>query len=471
MSLTRAVAHSTILQALGRALSIALALVVFLLVARHLGVEGYGHYTTVTAFLQFFGLVVDLGLYIYLAKTLGEPGVDESRMVSNVFTLRLVSAIVILGLAPMVVLLFPYPSVVKVGVAAMSMAALFVTITQVLAGVFQKRLRAERFIIGEVVGRVLLLVVTVVAIKAGVGVVGIVWTVVLSSMVTFVITVWWARRLIPFGLQFDWTLWKQIISSTWPIALSIAFNVVYFKADTIILSLYYPAYDVGIYGAPYRVFEALISIPALFAGLLTPLLTTAYLTDRQRFGRILQRGFEALVLVAAPLVIGTQFVAGDVMRLVAPEFIASAPVLRILIVGTASIFIGYLFSNTVVVVNRQRTMVWVYAAVALSSLVLYLMIIPRFSYFGAATVTVAVESVVALAGAWVVLRTAQVRFGFGPTGRIVLAGGLMALAMWFGRNLPWAVNGLFGVAVYGVAVVALKVVDRATIRAIVMRSP
>ena len=29
---------------------------------------------------------------------------------------------------------------------------------------------------------------------------------------------------------------------TWPIALSIIFNVVYFKADTIILSLYYPAH-------------------------------------------------------------------------------------------------------------------------------------------------------------------------------------------------------------------------------------
>lgn len=471
MSLTRSVARNTLSQAVGRALSIGLALIVFFLVARHLGVEGYGYYTTVTAFLQLFGLVVDLGLYIYLAKTLGEPGVDEARMVGNVFTLRLVSATFILGLAPLLVFFFPYPPVVKVGVAAMSLSSLFVTVTQVLSGVFQQRLRMAQFIIGEVIGRLVLLGATLVAIRSAVGVLGIIWTVVLGSLVTLIVTAWWARRLVPFKLHFDGALWKQIIRSTWPIALSIMFNVIYFKADTIILSLYYPAYDVGIYGAPYRVFEALISIPALFAGLLTPLLTTAYLTDRLRFGRMLQRGYEALLLMAAPLVVGTQFVATDVMRLVAPEFAASAPVLRILIFGTAAIFIGYLFSNAVVVVNRQRVMVWVYAAVALSSMALYVATIPQFSYFGAASVTVLVESIVAIAAAWMVLRTTNVRFSLGPTARILLASGLMAAAMWLGRGLPWIINGLLGAAVYGAAVVGLKVVDKATIREIITRSP
>ncbi len=471
MSLTRSVARNTLSQAVGRALSIGLALVVFFMVARHLGVEGYGYYTTVTAFLQLFGLVVDLGLYIYLAKTLGQPGVDEARMVGNILTLRLVSATLILGLAPLLVFFFPYPSVVKVGVAAMSLSSLFVTVTQVLSGVFQQRLRAAKFIIGEVIGRLVLLGATLVAIRSGAGILGIIWTVVFGSFVAMIITAWWAYRLIPFKLGFDGGVWKQIIRSTWPIALSIMFNVIYFKADTIILSLYYPAYEVGIYGAPYRVFEALISIPALFAGLLTPLLTTAYLTDRPRFGRMLQRGFEALVLMAAPLVVGTQFVATDVMRLVAPEFAASAPVLRILVFGTAAIFIGYLFSNAVVVVNRQRAMVWVYATVAFSSVALYVATIPRFSYFGAATVTVLVESVVAVAAAWMVLRTADVRFSLSPTARILVASGLMATAMWFGRGLAWTIDGVLGVAVYAAAVVGLRVVDRATLREIITRSP
>lgn len=470
MSLTRSVAHNTFLQAIGRTVSIVIALVVFFLVARYLGVEGYGQYTIVNAFLQFFGLVVDLGLYIYLTKSLGEPDVDEQKIVGNIFTLRLLSAAVVLGIAPLLVLLFPYPSAVKAGVAVMSVSFLFVTLTQVLTGVFQKRLIMWRFILGEVLGRVVLLVATIAAIRANVGLLGVFWTLVVSSIVTFALTVLWARGLVRFQLRFDFDVWKKVVKATWPIALSIAFNVIYFKADTIILSLFHSARDVGIYGAPYRVFEALISIPAMFAGLLTPILTTAYATDRARFQRVLQRGFDILLLAAVPLVIGAQFVATDVMEFVSPGFAASGTVLRLLVFGTAAVFLGYLFSNTVVVVNRQRTMMWAYLAVALSSLVLYFLTIPKYSYFGAAGVTVLVESAVAIVSAMVVLRTANTRLSGRSFHRILVAAGVMALAMWFGRSLPWVVNGAIGTAAYAAAILVLGVVDRATIREVFSRS-
>lgn len=469
MSLTRSVAHNTFSQTFGRFASIFIALLVFVLVARHLGVSGYGSYATASAFLQFFSIVVDLGLYIYLAKTLGEPGVDEVAVTSNVFTLRLVSAVVILGFAPLVVLAFPYPAVVKLTVAVLCVSSLFVTLTQVLVGVFQKTLHAGKFILGELVGRLVLLSVTFTAIRSGVGLVGIAWVVVLSSAVTFVVTFLWARKFIRIRLVFDMALWRRILATTWPIALSIMFNVVYFKADTIILSLFYPARDVGIYGAPYKVFETFISIPAIFVGLMTPILTTAYLTDRGRFARILQRGFDTLLLVAFPLVVGTQFVARDVMQLIAPGFSASGPVFQVLVLGTGAIFLGYLFSNAIVVVNKQRTMVWVYASVALSSLVLYLLFIPRFSYFGAAAVTVAVESTVALIAARVVLRTSGVRLRAARPIRILVAALVMAGAMWLGRELAWYVNGTIGVVVYAAVAVASRAVDRSLIGEVMLR--
>lgn len=469
MSLTRSVAHNTFYQTIGRFVSILIALAVFIMVARYLGVAGYGSYATATAFLQFFSIVVDLGLYVYLAKALGEPGVDEATVTGNVFTLRLVSAVVILGFAPLVVLGFPYPATVKLAVAVLCVSSLFVTLTQVLVGVFQKTLHAGKFVLGEIVGRIVLLLATIMAIRADAGIVGIAWVVALASAVAFAATFVWANAYIRIRLRFDMARWRSIIASTWPIALSIMFNVVYFKADTIILSLFYPARDVGIYGAPYKVFETFISIPSIFVGLLTPILTTAYLTDRARFGRILQRGFEMLLLAALPLVVGTQFVARDVMELVAPGFSASGPVFQVLVFGTGAIFLGYLFSNTVVVVNKQRTMVWAYASVAAASIVLYLLLIPRFSYFGAAAVTVAVESAVALIGAAVVLRTSGVRLAGGRPMRMIAAALVMALAMWFGRGFPWYANGMIGVAAYAAAAVGFRTFDRSVAEEVLSR--
>lgn len=471
MSLTRSIAHNTIIQAVGRVISTLLTLVVFFLVARHLGVADYGLLTTATAFLQVFGLVVDLGLYIYLAKRLGEPGIDAGRVASNVFTLRLVTAAIIIGLAPLLVWWLPYPREVQLSVAVLAGSFLFVTLTQALSGIFQQALRTASFVGSEILGRVLLLAATIVAIRMGAGVIGISVTVTLGAAVTFIASWMAARRLVPVRLRFDPAAWREILRATWPIALSIGFNVIYFKADTIVLSLYHPARDVGLYGAPYRFLEALISAPAMIAGLLTPLLSSAFATDRQRFGRYLQRGFELLLFIALPLTIGTQFIATGLMRLVAPEFSESGPILQVLSLVTFSIFIGYLFSNAVVVVNRQRTIVWVYGLIAALSLVLYFSLIPKYSYFGAAWSHLVVETLMALSGAWIVLRTARVKLSFGIPGRIFLAGAIMAAVMFVGRDWPWALNGAIGGVVYLAAAFGLKVFDRSVLTEIFSRRP
>jgi O-antigen/teichoic acid export membrane protein len=469
MSLTRSIAHNTMIQIVGRVISTMLTLVVFFLVARHLGVDQYGALTTATAFLQLFGLVVDLGLYIYLAKALGDQDQRSDVIVGNVFSLRLVSAVVILGIAPLVVLAMPYPAVVKSGVVLLSLSSLAVTLTQVLAGVFQRALRTSRFIASEVLGRAVLLGATLLAIQHGAGVLGIILTVVIGSLVTFVATFLTARRIVPFKFRIDLDVWRAILKQTWPIALSIAFNVVYFKADTIILSLYHSQHDVGIYGAPYRFLEAFVSIPAMIAGLLTPLLSESFRLDQQRFGRILQRGFEMLMFLAVPLVVGTQFVAKGIMSFVAPSFADSAPVLQLLIVATGAIFLGYLFSNAVIVVNQQRRMVWAYGSIAVLSIVLYLLTIPKFSYYGAATVTILVETLIAVVSAWVVLRVSRVRLNFVIPGKTLFAGGVMAVGMFVAHGLPWVVNGMIGIFVYGAASYAFGVFDRKLLLDIVAR--
>ncbi|MFA5134917.1 MAG: polysaccharide biosynthesis C-terminal domain-containing protein [Patescibacteria group bacterium] len=90
------------------------------------------------------------------------------------------------------------------------------------------------------------------------------------------------------------------------------------------------------------------------------------------------------------------------MELVAPGFDDSAALLKVLIFATATIFIGNLFGNTVVAIGRQLTMMWVYLGVAVISLVGYLVFIPRYSYFGAAGMTVVSELLVTLAALLIV---------------------------------------------------------------------
>lgn len=466
MSLTRRIAHNTAIQIVGKVASTVLGLIVIGLVARHLGQDGYGLFVTVQTFPQFFGVVVDFGLYIVLVKRLGDPTVDKDAVVSNIFTLRLISAVTFLGLAPLAVIAFPYPDIVKIGVALTTLSILFVTLNQVLIGVFQAHLRMDRVAIAELAGRFVLLGTTVAVVALDLGLLAVLWTVALGSLANFLVTLYFVRRLIRLQFRVDIAEWRAIIRESWPIAVSIALNLIYFRADTLILSLTKPAGDVGIYGATYKVLEVLTTFPAMFAGLVLPLLSAAWaVRDRARFQRLLQRSVDFLALLAFPLVVGTAFVAEPVMVFVAgEEFRASGGALRIIMIATGAIFLGNLFGNAVVALERQRRMVWIYLAVAVTSLGANLLFIPSYSYHGAAWVRVASEVGIMLGSAVLVLRTSGTRLRWGTIGKVTLATGVMAAAIALLPTLPFVATIGVGGIVYVLALFLFRAVDRSTIR-------
>jgi len=468
MSYTRRIAHNTMLQIVGKVISTIIGLVVIAILTRYLGEEGFGHYYTVTVFLQLFGILVDLGLYIILVKKISEPNASEELYASNIFTLRLVSAIIFLGVAPFIVLFFPYPAVVKWGVVIATFSTLGVTLNQALAGIFQKHLRMDRVVIAEVVGRLVLLFGTWLAAALDAGLLWILGVVSLGSVANFLVTYWYSRRFVKIRLAFDWNIWRIVFRESWPIALSIAFNLVYFKADTIILSLKHPAAAVGIYGAANKVLEVLVTFPAMFAGLVLPLLTAAWaMTDKERFQRVLGKSFDAMAMVALPLVVGTYFIAQPIMDIIAPEFTNAAAVLRVVIISTSIIFIGNLFGNTVVALNRQRAMVWLYLMVAIISLVGYLLVIPQYSYFGAAWIRVLSEFLITVSAAILVIRYARVRLSFKAFGKATLASLVMAAVLQLLSGYNFIFSILIGTIVYGAALFFLKGVTTETIKEII----
>ncbi|MDP3964341.1 MAG: flippase [bacterium] len=469
MSLTRKIAHNTLYQIIGKLFSTAIGIVVVAMLARYLGAEGYGQYTIVIVFLQLFAVLLDLGLYIILIKKLSEPGADMEALVSNVFTLRILSAIVFLGIAPIVVLAFPYPGIVKAGIALTTLSYLFISLNQVLTGLFQKELRMGKVALAEVFGRIVLLGATAVVLWLEWQLMAVLFAVVLGSFANFLYVFISARRLVDIRLRFNWPVWLAVLRDAWPIGISVALNLIYFKADAIILSLYHPAADVGIYGATYKVLEILITLPAMFAGLVMPLLTAAYVTgDRERFRQIIQRSINFLAILALPLIVGTQFIAEPLMILVAgEEFTASGGVLRILIIATGIIFVGALFGNSVVSVNKQKPMIWMYAAAAAVSLLGYYLFIPTYSYYGAAWMTVVSEFLIMIGAYFMIHRTISLRLKYTIVWRAALATAVMAAGLWLLRDWSWYFLAISGTVIYFIVLYAIKGISTRDVKEVI----
>jgi O-antigen/teichoic acid export membrane protein len=406
MNLASKVALNTTIQLISKVISIALGLATIAIMTRYLGQEGFGQYTTVITYLSFFAVAADLGLTLVTVQMISQPAADQDEILSNLFSLRLFSALALLVIAPISIWFLPYENSIKIGVAIATASFLFPALNQILVGLFQKTLRLDKVSLAEIASRLVLFAGTFVAAQANWGLNGILWVSVASAATSFLLHYLFSMKLAKISINFNWEIWRDIIRHSWPIGLTIVFNLIYLRADTLILSLFRSANEVGIYGATYKVIDVLITIPFIFAGIVLPIMSSGWRNDKRQFKRVLQKSFDLMAILAVPLFFGAQFLADRLMTLVAGnDFAASGPVLRILILAASIIFVGTMFSHAVIAVNKQRNIIGAYFFVAVTALIGYLILIPKYSYFGAAWMTIYSELSIALASGWLVWRT------------------------------------------------------------------
>jgi O-antigen/teichoic acid export membrane protein len=432
MRLLAKVAYNTLSQAISKTIATVLGLVTVAIITRYLGTTGFGQYTTIMTFLSFFGILADLGLTLVTAQMISQPGVDEKKVLGNLFSLRLLTAVLFLSLATVAVLIFPYGEAVKMGVAVAAASFLFIALNQILVGLFQNRLRMDKVSIAEVVGRSVLVLGVLAVVRFDLGLFGVLIATVSSNAVNFFFHWLFSRRFSRFSLEFDFSLWRDIMRRTWPLSITIILNLIYLKGDTLILSLVKPQSDVGIYGAGYKVVDVLIILPFMFAGLALPILTAYWAKGSfGHFKRTLQKSFDLMLIVAIPLVVGTQFLAKDVMTLVAgDEFAGSGDVLRILIGAAGLIFVAAIFAHAIIAIDRQKKTIMAYFFTSVTSVIGYIILIPNYSYLGAAWMTVYSEFVVALFSIYYVWKFTKFIPGLGVGVRSLGATAIMALVLY-----------------------------------------
>lgn len=445
MSLAKKVAHNTIIQIAGKAVSTVLGLLALAFITRYLGRTGFGEYTTVLTFLTFFAVIADFGLTLVTVQMISLRGADENKILNNIFGLRLVSIIAVLLLAPLTVSFFPYSAAVKTGILIALASFIFPALNQVLIGLFQKRLSMSRDAIAEVLSRIALIIGIVLSKKLGYGLNGILWATVASAAVSFIGHYLLAVKFAFIRPEFDRAVWKLIFSKSWPFAITIVLNLLYLRADTLFLSLFRSVDEVGLYGATYKIIDVLTTIPFMFAGLVLPILTVAWLDNgHDYFKRVLQKSFDLMALIAIPLIIGAQFLGRPIMTAVAgQEFAASGLILQILIFAVAAIFLGTMFSHAVIALDKQKKMIGYYIFTSVTALIGYIILIPRYSYFGAAAVTIYSETLIAIFAAICVFKYSRFRPHLELSLKSLASAAIMGLCLYWLAPLSQAgVKGL-----------------------------
>jgi O-antigen/teichoic acid export membrane protein len=467
MALSGKVAYNTAAQVVSKIIGTLVSLAGVALITRYLGSYGFGYYTTAITFVTFFSIAGDLGLTLVTTQLISHPGADQHKLLSNLFTFRLLSALAILILAPIVVIFLPYAPLVKEGVTIAAVAFFFILLNQVFVSLFQKELKADRSAIAEIVSRFIMFFGIAMAAWFNWGLFGILWSMAIANFLSFVLSYYFSRPYAKIRLAFNWLIWKDILKRAWPFVLTIVLNLVYLRADILLLSLLKSPVEVGLYGAAYKVIDVLVSVPFLIGGTVLPILTLRWQAkEYDKYQRAWQKIFNATALLVWPVIIGVFVLATPIMTLVAgQDFILAGPILKILIIAVGGVFFSALFTYTMISFGYQRRLIGAYLFTALTSLILYFVLIPGYSYIGAAWVTVYSEIIMCFLAWFLVRRNSNLKAKMNIFMKAFFASIIMGLIVYYLPVNKVSLGGLsfsviVGVILYAVALWSFKAIDK-----------
>lgn len=464
MALSSKIALNTAIQVATKVISTLLSLAALALITRYLGSYGFGFYTTAITFVTFFSIAGDLGLTLVTTQLISHPGANQDKLLSNLFTFRVVTATAVLIFAPIVSIFLPYDAIVKQGISIACIAFFFILLNQVFVSLFQKELRADKMAYAEIISRVAMFTMTVIAALSGWGIIGILWAMAIANVMSFVLHYYFSKSYAIIRFAFDKKIWLDIIHRAWPFMITIVLNLVYLRTDVLFLSFLKNPVDVGLYGAAYKVIDVLVTIPFMIGGTVLPVLTKRWLAkEHLEYQRAWSKVFNATSILVWPIVVGGFVLATPIMVLVAGEdFLQSGIILKILIFAVGGVFFSAFFSYTMISFGEQKRMVWAYVFTALTSLILYFIFIPRFSYIGAAWVTVYSEAIMCLFAGFFVSRHKEIKINYSIFIKSFVAAAVMGVIVYY---LPFKIVTVFnlslavviGAVVYGLVLWFSKV--------------
>ncbi len=367
----------------------------FLLLARFLGVATFGVYNFTIAFVYNFIPAADFGLERLVLRDISRKPEKTSFYLARLLPLRLFLS---LGAYLLVILL---ALVLKQPLRQISYLAIFglfifpYSFTYLLTSFLNAKEKMKYMAMAVVCGQlaVFAIGITFVLLKLPLSIIFLAGFLA-SSIVALVFLLKAKSWELPLGWVIDKKFFLKALSQSWAFAVLLILAVFYLRISLILVGLIKGDYYTGLYGSAFKFIEAMILIPQSLALALFPLSARLFLKDKKRLEKVYQKALLVLFLFSLPFVAVLGWLSTLIIKLAYGQaYLSAAPVLSLLGASLILFFLNALPGN--IIQNSpqfKKFLPWA-ALNFIITLVLCLILIPRYSIVGAAWAVIGGEIV------------------------------------------------------------------------------
>jgi O-antigen/teichoic acid export membrane protein len=445
------------LQLVNKALDFAFAM----LMLRILAPELAGRYYFAVAFIGYFDILVRFGLGTLLTREVAKDRSHGNKYLSTVTILRGMLWLASLPVMTLVILVYAFfgnmtPDIVG-AIALFAIGLVFSNLADGFSAVFYAHEKMEYPAAISTVTALTRVSLGVLALLVGWGFVGLAGVSVVANIVSAAILgALMIRHCFRPHVEWDRQTGKWMLNTSFPLMINLLLATIFFRIDVLLLKPLKGDTVVGYYSAALKYVDGLLIIPQYFTQAIFPLMSRYAATSRESLMRAFVLSLRLLLMVALPISAGTPFIAeGLILVLGGGDYLPDSMIALQLIIW----FLPFSFVNSVtqyvlIALDQQRFLTKAFFIGVTFNIVANLLVIPAFSYKGAAVVTILSEIVLLIPFYY------AVRKHLGPLPWVSLfwqpavASAVMAGVMWLLRGIPWLLMIPVGGAVY-VAVLAL----------------
>ncbi len=439
------------LQLLNKIIDFAFAM----LMLRILAPEMAGRYTFAVAFIGYFDILIRFGLGTLLTREVAREQEHGNRYLSTVTVLR--GLLWLASIPLMTVAVFVYvlagemtPDIVA-AIACFAIALVFSSLADGFSAVFYAYEKMEYPAAISTITALTRASLGVLVLLIGWGFVGLAAVSVVANIVSATIMGFlMMRHCFRPHLEWDPETGKWMMRTSFPLMINLLLATIFFRIDVLLLKPLKGDAVVGYYGAAYKYIDGLNIIPAYFTQAIFPMMSRFATSARDSLMRAYVLSLRLLLMVALPIAAGTPFIArGLILVLGGGEYLPDSEIALQLIIW----FLPFSFINSVtqyvlIAIDQQGFLTKAFLIGVVFNIVANLLVIPAYSYKGAAVVTVLSEIVLLIPFYYSVRkhlgRLPWVSLFWKPA----IASMVMAAVMWLLADLPWLLLIPVGAIIY-----------------------
>lgn len=378
-----------------------------IIIARYLGVSDYGIVSFAISFTSLVGIVMDLGMSTYITREIVKNRNSVNKYFNNIFIFKLILAIILFFISGLILYLLGYPQWTILITLLFTIELIFMSMTVFLNGVFQAFEEVKYQAIGSILNSGLLLIGILITLGFDLGVVAIALSYTLSYFIYFSYILLKYIQTFSFPkFEIDVKFIKRVLIESIPFGLTNFFYTIYFSIDIVMLSYISGDYATGLYKSAYNIITVFTTFFVVYQAVIFPVMSKFFKESQNLIKISYELSIKYLLLIIIPISAIIFFYARPIVDLIYSNqySLASTPV-QILIWTVLFLFINGAASVLLNAINQEKTVTKIYIIAALFNVCLNLILIPVYSYDGAAIATVISEILITILTLYFISKT------------------------------------------------------------------